>query len=494
MDTVNTELIRGHVDTIILRSLLDGDSYPYEILREISEKSEGRYELKQPTLYSSMKRLEKQGLITSYWGTESEGGRRRYYSLTDQGREYLQRDQSEWEYSRTLIDRLLSDKEFDLKNGKAPFEASELRPLTRRASAKTEETVETEETELQVLSDREVAPAIEEEEEEVDNGNSDLLISNPYLLHKSDPEAQIVEDSFVETSIGSAQPITTASLEQEIQQRAASKMLQIGDFAQQATWEQVANLAAPHSATTQAPEVNKSDVAAAAATPTVTVEERPTIKSFPADAEYRQKLEELYPISKEQKATEEKIDRPTVKITKIEPEVVGTSVKQFNDLKTTLLQEGYRLRSYSKPNAVSQQYMQYIYINQIRRDSYLMLFAVMLINFAFALGFHAFQSVWVNTLLGIGIFAVPCFAIGVWIYNPNKRIRSNFNFGYSLILKLVTAALVILVAIAICLLMPNINLDFSSFGMYVIWLYALDIPLYAVIFAILYKSGKYHLS
>lgn len=480
MDTVNTELIRGHVDTIILRSLLDGDSYPYDILREISEKSEGRYELKQPTLYSSMKRLEKQGLITSYWGTESEGGRRRYYSLTDQGREYLQKDQSEWEYSRTLIDRLLSDRQFDLKNDKAPFEASELRPLTRRAAAKAEEIEPQADSSIE-----EPAASVAEQ----DDNSEEVLVSNPYLLHKSDPDAQIVEDSFVETSIGSAQPITTASLEQEIQQRAASKMLQIGDYAQQATWEQVSNLAEPHSATTLTSDATKTEESPADAP-----ESRQTIKAFPTDSEYRQKLEELYPINSSKIVTDEKIEKPPVKIVHSDAETANTSVKQFNDLKTTLLQEGYRLRSYSRPNAVSQQYMQYIFINKIRRDSYLMLFAVMLINFAFAVGFHAFQSVWINTLLGVGIFAVPCFAIGVWMHNPNKRIRSNFNFGYNFILKLVTAALVILIAIAVCLLMPTIELDFSSFGMYVIWLYALDIPLYTVIYAILYKSGKYHLS
>lgn len=485
MDTVNTELIRGHVDTIILRSLLDGDSYPYEILREISEKSEGRYELKQPTLYSSMKRLEKQGLISSYWGTESEGGRRRYYSLTEQGREYLQRDQSEWEYSRTLIDRLLSDRQFDLKNDKAPFEASELRPLTKRASAKIDETD---------FQPAEVEEPVAETESSAEQTPDDVLVSNPYLLHKSNPDAQIVEDSFVETFAGTAQPLTTASLEQEIQQRAASKVLQIGDFAQQATWEQVSNIAAPHSASSAA-DFESIPISASPA-PADAVETGQTIASFPSDSEYRQKLEELYPVGNLQeddnKDSSEKTDISVAE--QAETELQPSSAKQFNDLKTTLLQEGYRLRSYSKPNAVSQQYMRYIYINKIRRDSYLVLFAVMLVNFAFAVGFNAFQSVWINTLLGIGIFAVPIFSVGMWLYNPNKRVRSSFNFGYSLLLKTLTAALVILVAIAICLLVPTINLDFSSFGMYVIWLFALDIPLYTVIFAILFKSGKYHLS
>ena len=74
MDTVNTELIRGHVDTIILNSLDERDRYGYEILDIISDLSEGRYEIKQPTLYSCLKRLEKQGFISSYFGDETQGG------------------------------------------------------------------------------------------------------------------------------------------------------------------------------------------------------------------------------------------------------------------------------------------------------------------------------------------------------------------------------------------------------------------------------------
>ncbi|MBO5774179.1 MAG: PadR family transcriptional regulator, partial [Clostridia bacterium] len=135
MDTVNTELIRGHVDTIILNSLAERDRYGYEILDIISDLSEGRYEIKQPTLYSCLKRLEKQGFIDSYFGDESNGGRRRYYKLTEKGRETLEQDQREWEFSRTIINRLLSDKEIDLKTVEAPFDPNELRPLTRRVKA-----------------------------------------------------------------------------------------------------------------------------------------------------------------------------------------------------------------------------------------------------------------------------------------------------------------------------------------------------------------------
>ena len=112
---ISADLIRGHINTIILRTLYERDKYGYEIIEEIEAKSHGQYSLKQPTLYSALKRLESQGYINAYWKTDevSQGGRRKYYTLTDSGREITERNQAEWEYSRTVIDNLISDRNFD---------------------------------------------------------------------------------------------------------------------------------------------------------------------------------------------------------------------------------------------------------------------------------------------------------------------------------------------------------------------------------------------
>lgn len=102
--SISADLIRGHINTIILRSLYDRDKYGYEIINEINEKSHGQYTLKQPTLYSALKRLENQGYIQAYWKQYevSAGGRRKYFRLTDSGREITEHNQAEWEYSRTV--------------------------------------------------------------------------------------------------------------------------------------------------------------------------------------------------------------------------------------------------------------------------------------------------------------------------------------------------------------------------------------------------------
>lgn len=116
MITINSDLIRGHIDTIILKVLAEGDRYGYDIIKEIDAKSKGLYKLKTPTLYSCLKRLEVQGLVVARWGPKASGGRRKYYTLTENGKLYFDKNQEEWEFSRTIIDRLISEKDYDLTN------------------------------------------------------------------------------------------------------------------------------------------------------------------------------------------------------------------------------------------------------------------------------------------------------------------------------------------------------------------------------------------
>lgn len=104
---INSDLIRGHIDTIILRILKDGDNYGYEIMKAVLVNSNNEYELKEPSLYTSLKRLEKQGLIVSYWGEESQGGRRKYYRITESGNAAYEKALAEWLHAQRIITQLL---------------------------------------------------------------------------------------------------------------------------------------------------------------------------------------------------------------------------------------------------------------------------------------------------------------------------------------------------------------------------------------------------
>ncbi len=110
-NTISSELIRGNIDTVILRVLLDGDNYGYEIIKTIFKKSNGKYELKEPSLYTSLKRLESNKMIQSYWGDESQGGRRKYYRITEAGIEAFHRNAESWRIAKMLIDQLIDRQE-----------------------------------------------------------------------------------------------------------------------------------------------------------------------------------------------------------------------------------------------------------------------------------------------------------------------------------------------------------------------------------------------
>ena len=103
----SADLLRGHTDTVVLSILLKGDNYGYEIHKSIIDKLGGEYELKEATLYSSYKRLEADGYITSYWGDETLGGRRKYYSITDSGKELLRQNKTDWLKTQAILNRLL---------------------------------------------------------------------------------------------------------------------------------------------------------------------------------------------------------------------------------------------------------------------------------------------------------------------------------------------------------------------------------------------------
>ncbi len=103
---ISSDLIRGHIDTIILYSLKDGDKFAQQISDSVEKKSGNQYEINQATLYSSLKRLENLKYVEAYWN-DSENGRRRFFRLTDLGNQTVENNLSNWAYSRAIIDKLM---------------------------------------------------------------------------------------------------------------------------------------------------------------------------------------------------------------------------------------------------------------------------------------------------------------------------------------------------------------------------------------------------
>ncbi len=107
----SSDILRGYTDTIILAQLLKEDSYGYVISKNVQEITRGELQLKEATLYTTFRRLESAGVIESYWGNENAGARRRYYHLTQAGRELYEENKADWLRYSTMLCQLLGTEE-----------------------------------------------------------------------------------------------------------------------------------------------------------------------------------------------------------------------------------------------------------------------------------------------------------------------------------------------------------------------------------------------
>ena len=110
MMDISSDVIRGYNDTIILSTLLTEDSYGYEIAQIIDHVSEGKYKIKETTLYSCINRLLEKGYLESYRMTEDVSTRKRiYYRITKKGFVYYYDKCKEWELTRDVINRFAKE-------------------------------------------------------------------------------------------------------------------------------------------------------------------------------------------------------------------------------------------------------------------------------------------------------------------------------------------------------------------------------------------------
>jgi len=106
---ISSDVIRGYNDTMILFILLKGESYGYEISKNIKAQSDEKYIMKETTLYSAFERLEKNGYIESFYGDETFGKRRTYYRITPKGQVYYKEKCEEWNITKDVINRFMKE-------------------------------------------------------------------------------------------------------------------------------------------------------------------------------------------------------------------------------------------------------------------------------------------------------------------------------------------------------------------------------------------------
>lgn len=99
---MDKSLITGSTAMLLLKLLSEKDMYGYEMIESLRSRSNNVFELKAGTLYPLLHSLEEKSFLVSY-EQEAGGKRRKYYSITKEGRKYLRSKESEWkEYSAAV--------------------------------------------------------------------------------------------------------------------------------------------------------------------------------------------------------------------------------------------------------------------------------------------------------------------------------------------------------------------------------------------------------
>ncbi|MGI6136300.1 MAG: PadR family transcriptional regulator [Christensenellales bacterium] len=435
MNTINTDLFRSRVDIIILSTLSDKDRYGYEILEVIVQNSVSHYEIKQSTLYSILKRLDSLEYISSYDGIETHGAQRKYYTLTDKGRSYLEAQQYEWEYTRTLLDKLVSDKPVDLINALSPppYNPKDLKPMTPRRQ--TEQTQE------------------DEGFNQTNNLNSDLRSLTDEKT-ESPTRLELVDQE--------------VSVKEKLERERAERILGLGVYLPLET----TNLTNSNNN-----EVNKHATLASIGTD---IDET---SDSTLDINYREALGSLY--TNTSTSGEEIVCEANEEVMYIKAE--NMRYPHYNDMKQRLFDDGYTVKTYNKANSTNFYYMNYYYSNKLFRDLSITIY-VFYASLILLLKLVPINSLELSTLsvfiLLITGFLVPIVRLLIYFKNPLKRIRAKFDP-----LK-ISIGCIIWITIAICIIFIfNVIND----ALYITFVLYLSVPFKIIIYYLLFRSNKYHL-
>ena len=109
---IERELKRGSLELIVLHLLDPGEAYGYEIVSKLTARTNGALEVTDGTLYPVLYRLERNGFVTVRWETPERGVPRKYYRLTQAGRDELAKLTDEWTtFAKAMTKLLRQDKE-----------------------------------------------------------------------------------------------------------------------------------------------------------------------------------------------------------------------------------------------------------------------------------------------------------------------------------------------------------------------------------------------
>ncbi|WP_054954957.1 PadR family transcriptional regulator [Paenibacillus dakarensis] len=105
---INKELLKGSTVILLLSVLSRKEMYGYELIKEIEKSSNGVFMMKEGTLYPILHTLEAEGWLEAYW-SQHEGRKRKYYRITERGRDQIREKKEEWVRFRTAVDTVIGE-------------------------------------------------------------------------------------------------------------------------------------------------------------------------------------------------------------------------------------------------------------------------------------------------------------------------------------------------------------------------------------------------
>jgi transcriptional regulator len=109
---MDAEMLKGHLDAIVLSALEAGPAHGYAIIETIKTRSGKTFELPEGTVYPALHRLEQAGLLSSSWVTPPSGRRRRVYSLTKAGSARLAERRKDWRRFAIAVESFLGGRQW----------------------------------------------------------------------------------------------------------------------------------------------------------------------------------------------------------------------------------------------------------------------------------------------------------------------------------------------------------------------------------------------
>jgi len=100
-------ILSGNTAMLVLKLLEKKDMYGYQIIEELSQKSEDMFRLKTGTLYPILHGLEKDGVLVSYDENADSQRIRKYYRLTTKGKDLLEKKQDEWAVYSKAVNQII---------------------------------------------------------------------------------------------------------------------------------------------------------------------------------------------------------------------------------------------------------------------------------------------------------------------------------------------------------------------------------------------------